>query len=102
MKHIRKIYTGIQVFAWIFIFILFCWILKSEGHSDYLFPSVGFTIIFICIFYSHSFILKRYLRRKKMALYFTGLFLILIICPSLFFLVQANNVSSPGNVIDSY
>ncbi len=65
--------------GWFLVLLLFWWILSGEGHSSALLSAVIVMIFAIPVFYSHFFLIDRYLNRKKFGLYLLGLVLIFFI-----------------------
>lgn len=102
MNRIKNTFTFLYSIGWFLTFLFFCWVLKSEGHSNWLFLSGSMILISVAIFFSHLFILTRFLNRKKVGLYLLGLTLICSISPLLYLGLEKGEIHDWPSFLDHY
>lgn len=102
MNRIRKVFSFIHLSCWLLGFVLLCWIFSSEGHSNWLYLSTFVLLSALFSFYSHFFILTRYLNRKKVGVYLLGLVLILLVAPFPYLAVEGISIDNGPDFLDHY
>lgn len=72
MNRIKKVFVLIQIFLWV-VFTLLAALQLSQDTSRWMTLTVGVTTTCLYVYYSHFFLLTRYLGQKKKGAYFLKL-----------------------------
>jgi sensor histidine kinase YesM len=102
MNRVKNIFTLLYSVGWFLIFLFFCWAIQSEGHSNWVFLSATMVLASVAIFFSHLFILTRYLNRKKIGLYLLGLILLFTLSPFLYLWQEKGEIYDWHSFRDQY
>ncbi|HVG13752.1 MAG TPA: histidine kinase [Chitinophagaceae bacterium] len=102
MERIRKIFSLIHSICWLLAFLFVCWVLWSENVPNWFYAAVITISSCAAIFYSHFFLLGRYLNRKSYARYIIGLILLLLIAPFPFLWTEGSDLSTWPHFFDQY
>ncbi|WP_207509362.1 sensor histidine kinase [Telluribacter humicola] len=102
MNRIKKVFTAIHLLGWLLLFVFLCWVLRSEGVPGWWYLSVKVLVVLGAVFYSHFYILTRYLNRRRFGFYIAGLVLILLVGPLLFIWAQGREILDWPSFLDQY
>jgi sensor histidine kinase YesM len=102
MERIKKVFSLIHVFAWLFAYGLICWILGSEGHHNWLALSSMMILASMLVFYGHFILLTRYQNERKYSKYFLALAGLILISPIFFLLNRLDTLTSWAIFADQY
>jgi hypothetical protein len=102
MERITRIFKRIHIISWILGLILFCWILYSERHDHWLLTGFGIIGSGLIVFYSHFYLVSRFLNRKRIFFYLCGLLLILITGPFVFLWMDLADITGWDSFREQY
>ena len=90
MNRIKKVFTLIHIGLWILLSLLVALQLSQDG-PNWLTSTAGFILTSLYVFYSHFFLLTRYLGKRQKSAYFRRLAGIILTGPFLFMLFHSKN-----------
>jgi len=102
MNRIKRVFTLIHIILWVLFSGLVSLQLSTDGHPYWLTLTVAFILTCLYVFYSHFYLLIRYLGKKKKRDYFFRLALILLTGPVPLLLLYHKNLDTWDLLLERY
>lgn len=101
MNRIKKVFVRIHIVFWILLSLLVA-LQLSQDTSHWLTQTVGFILATLYVFYSHFFLLTRYLGKNKKGAYFLRLAGILLTGPFPYLFFHYKKLDTPDLFFEYY
>ncbi|MCE6991124.1 sensor histidine kinase [Dyadobacter sp. CY323] len=102
MNRIKKVFTAVHVILWILLSLLVGFQLSGEDNPNWLSSSASFILTGLYVFYTHFFLLTRFLGKRRKAAYFLRLAGIGLTAPLIFLFFHYKTLSASHSAFEYY
>jgi hypothetical protein len=102
MNRIKKVFIRIHIALWILFSLLVGLQLSAEGHPYWITLTVAFIVMCLYVFYSHFYLLTRYLGKNKKGHYLLRLAFIFVTGPIPLLLLYHQNLETWDPLLERY
>ncbi|WP_203235012.1 sensor histidine kinase [Mucilaginibacter terrigena] len=102
MNRIKKLFVLIHVVLWTIFSLLVVLQLRTDGNQHWLIATLGFILTGLYAFYSHFFLLTRYLGKNQPGAYFIRFTGIVLSGPVIFIIFQYIRQDTRDDLFESY